>query len=46
MWDMTMKSREYIISRIEAYTGTLESMPWDKITTTDLLKLLIALSEK
>jgi hypothetical protein len=36
-------AREKLISKIEGYTGTLESVPYSKITTEDLQKILDAL---
>jgi hypothetical protein len=35
--------REKLISRIEGFTGTLESVPYNKISTEDLEKILDAL---
>lgn len=35
--------REKLISQIEGHTGTLDSMPYDKISTDDLKKILKAL---
>jgi len=37
--------REKLISQIEGHTGTLDSMPYDKISTDDLKKILKALKE-
>lgn len=38
--------REEMISLIEGKTGTLHSMPWDRVSTVDILKLMIALGIK
>ncbi len=35
--------REKLISQIEGFTGTLESVPYNKISTEDLQKILKAL---
>ena len=35
--------REKLISQIEGFTGTLESVPYNKISTEDLQKILAAL---
>jgi len=43
MTKQELEKRETLIERIEAYTGTLLSLPYHMVKTTDLEKLLAAL---
>lgn len=39
----TEKYRDQLMAMIEGYTGTLETLAWDKISVGDMEKLLAAL---